>query len=197
MKPSMEDRIQALFDDWELIFIDLHDLCLDNPAEVSSFLTFIVLDPLEEWLAAEQQKHGFSDSFCSGSHLLQAAKNLCSQKIDFLEGAWAINEARLQWQHDLSFAIKQRSAPFLSAGKLQKRDPLSRVMLSTLKDFCKKHGREPSAQELWDAIPEGGPIQEKDDEDSIIYHTKNNSREASTTFKAFQNRYTQIKKNLN
>ena len=72
-------------------------------------------------------------------------------------------------------------------------DALSKAIVKTMQAFAIRNGRVPKTIELWEALPvDGKPIQER--EDDCIYWRRANGKEEKTTFKAFQNRLTNIRK---
>ena len=89
--------------------------------------------------------------------------------------------------------LADRGERFVYGSKENRCDTLGKVMDQTFSDFVKKHGKRPTARELWDAIPDGNSIiQEKDDD--RIWWLNSKGIEKNTSFKSFQARFTSFKK---
>ena len=77
------------------------------------------------------------------------------------------------------------------APERERKDALRKLLERTVKELQEKSGRRPKAREIWDSLAEYdedqvlSPIQ---DEEDLLYW----GRERKTTYKAFQNRLTQI-----
>ncbi|RJQ72234.1 MAG: hypothetical protein C4519_18805 [Desulfobacteraceae bacterium] len=78
--------------------------------------------------------------------------------------------------------------------KAARSDELSKATLRVIENFLRVNGRLPKARELWEALASCSCIQEIDED--TIFWKRANGKEEKTTFKAFQNRLTKMKKHL-
>lgn len=95
----------------------------------------------------------------------------------------------------MGYAAIRRAEKFVrtSGERREKRTgALCRVMGQTFLEFVNKHGRKPTAWELWRALPVGNVIQEK--EKDIIYWRCDSGEESKMTFKTFQNHFSRLNK---
>jgi len=89
--------------------------------------------------------------------------------------------------------LAKKGHAFTVGPKEPRLDALGKEMRRTAKSFRELNGKLPTARELFQEIPTGGKIQEKD-EDVIFWRSGN--KEHETTFKAFGNRYSRIKRDF-
>jgi hypothetical protein len=195
----MQKRITRLFDPykWNKIFIELSDLLIENAEAVPNFLQHNIIEPLGKILNDESVKNGHSFSFCTGAVLLVAAqgviKKLGTEDIDPREYAWDIDYKWRQWHEENSKVIHAKMKKFEHGGKKKRLDALGLVMKETFLELIKDKGRSPTALELWGAL-RGQCVQEIVDD--TLYWRRRNGKEETTSFKSFQNRYTNLKKKL-
>jgi hypothetical protein len=109
-KPPMADRVKALLDprDWGLIFQDLHDLALEDPEHLQSFVQFIILEPLHVFVKTEMETNGASAVYSHGVALMFAAEMAAKEPrpgADPREWVWAANQA---WQNFYAAASRQQ-----------------------------------------------------------------------------------------
>jgi len=69
----------------------------------------------------------------------------------------------------------ERGEKFEQGPKRPRSDALSEAMTKTFLDFAETYGRQPTAQELWAALPEQGTVQEKDPDDQSIFWKRSES----------------------
>ena len=111
-KPKMADRIKTLLDpmDWALIFQDLHDLALEDPKHLQSFVQFMILEPLHAFIKKEMETSGASEVYSHGVALMLAAEIAAKGPrpgADPREWVWATNHA---WQNFYAAAARQQIA---------------------------------------------------------------------------------------
>jgi len=92
--------------------------------------------------------------------------------------------------------LAAKGQAFTDGPKHNRSDNLAKAMKKAWKIFMKEHKESPTAFELWDWIPIGGSIQEKEPDTQTISWKSADGGEKTTSFKSFQNRYTSLKKKL-
>lgn len=107
--------------------------------------------------------------------------------------------------HGEPFVLKEfeRQEPIIKMGQKfiegrekPRLDKLGKAMRKTLNEFISEN-KMPTARELWEAVPIDRYVQDKDIEDLVIYWRTPKGIEKKTSFKRFQTRFTNLKKNLN
>lgn len=87
--------------------------------------------------------------------------------------------------------------PAQSTASNTRRDGLAVAMEQGFDDYIKRHCREPTARALFDALAgeagEGGQIVEYDEGDDSLTWRRQDGGLSSTSFKAFQGRFTKLK----
>ena len=107
------------------------------------------------------------------------------------------NRRRLQYDRRLL----ERASPaaihglkFMEGHKRQRLDALGRLILDTMRDLEGEMRRGPKAKEIWESLPIGDVVQEREGYDTVWWQSK--GREKKTTFRSFENRVTKIRKKL-
>jgi hypothetical protein len=91
---------------------------------------------------------------------------------------------------------EEKWSKFEEGCRRDRLDNLGEAMVKAWHAFVKDEGRIPKAFELWDWIPQGGHITEKDSDNTIYWKRSNGKDALPTSYKSFKNRYTLLKKKL-
>jgi len=83
---------------------------------------------------------------------------------------------------------------FIEGPKRPRLDALGRLILDTMTDLEGEMRRRPKAKEIWESLPIGDVVQEREGYDTVWWQSK--GREKKTTFRSFENRVTKIRKKL-
>ncbi len=80
--------------------------------------------------------------------------------------------------------------------KEERWNALHHAIWDTLLELMREQdpSRLPTAKELWKALPEGGPIHEKETDEWVIYWHRPNGKEEFTNFKGFEAHCTTVRK---
>jgi hypothetical protein len=195
---NLEARKLALVDPrgWDAIWLYAQRFFEAESPRLADHVRRAILEPLEAILHEEHDKNGFSDVYTMGLCFLVTARKAAGalphdgdpEPMRALFRAW---EA---WHVEVARIAQGKAKKFEDGPKQRRLDALGAAMRDTWQAFVDRHGREPSAVELWEALPLGAHIQEKDEEERTIFWRCPNGREEVTGFKSFQNRLTRLQK---
>jgi hypothetical protein len=168
-------------------------------ADWFDFAAFNVLEWAEETLknAIGQAKPDSPEDFaCRILHVFTQARRAIDKGEADRAAYYAVEFGELK----TSITIKKMWEPaalkgqkFNDGPKCKRMDALSEAMLKNWQDFKQREERDPTAAELWKLVDDDC-IQEKDEDDQVIYWRRANGKETKTAFKSFQQRFTNLKK---
>jgi len=172
------------------------------PESCIKVLTEQIVEPLEKWLSIEMGKGKDHISMDAGRAFMQAAYDMVvlyeNNTLVGPEHIVTLNEKWADFQSEMGFDSTLKFQPFNDGPKNKRMDVLSKAMLETLEEFCEIENRRLSALELAESLPiDGKYIQEveKDEYGEIVIYWKTpKGVHKTTSFKAFQKRYTSILK---
>ncbi len=88
--------------------------------------------------------------------------------------------------------LAEKGAKFIEGPKRERTDSLGGNAFTTGR-FYKQNDRFPSAEKLWDLMPVGDFVQEKEEDADKTIYWRSKDKDKKTNFRSFQDRMTHIK----
>jgi hypothetical protein len=164
----------------------------EKPENIARTIRRLIILPLQAWLrtapphAPQFAAVQLQDAAWDLVDELEDGEPADPVLLNILAERWDDFFKKMAWGAILA------AQPFKEGPRQERIDALCRVMVKALAAFRSHCGRDPSASELWESI--SAPCIQEKTEDTLWWVSR--GKEHTTTFKAFQNRLTSIKKKL-
>lgn len=197
-----DERRAALVDPrgWDAIWLYAQRFFEAESPRLADHVRRAILEPLEAILHEEHEKNGFSDVYTMGLCFFVTARKVAGARPHDPEPMRELWRAWEAWHVEVARVAQGKAKKFDDGPKHKRLDALGAEMAAAWEAFVDKHGREPSAIELWKALPAGvdQKLEEKEfyGGERTIYWVRPSGKVEGTNFKAFRKRFTTIRKKM-